>query len=206
MIILSVLIPTIPERVNMFTSLFNEVHRQIAYMDSVHPTLGKIEVIVDDSPRFLDGGLSIGKKRQALLKRAEGNYVCFLDDDEGISPNYVETLVRLCQHNADVCTFRNISKLETYWMIVDMSIYYTNDEATSRFIVRRKAWHICPVRTHFAKMYQFEDTSYAEDWGWFEKVLKHCVTEAKTDAVIHEYRHGKHSESDKITAYVQSKS
>jgi glycosyltransferase involved in cell wall biosynthesis len=201
MIILSILIPTIPERGNMFTELFNKVHRQIEYMDTFHHTLGKIEVLIDDSPRFLEGGLSIGKKREALVKRAEGKYLCFLDDDEDIANNYVETLVRLCQRDADVCTFRNISKTDTYWMVVDMGLHYPNDQASPMFTVRRSPWHICPVRSYFAKLHKFEDKSYGEDYDWMRKVLEHCTTEAKSDAVIHEYRHGKHSEADKITAH-----
>lgn len=198
MIILSILIPTIPERVEMFTKLYNEVNAQIEYMNTFHPTLGRIEVLVDPSPRFLDGGLSIGKKREALVKRAEGKYLCFLDDDESISPKYVETLVRLCCKNQDVCTFRNISKVQGYWMIVDMGLSYPNDPASNDFMVRRKPWHICPVRSEFAKKYPFTDTNYGEDWAWFEQVLTHCLTEAKSESVIHQYNHGKHSEADKI--------
>ena len=200
-IILSILIPTIPQRGNMFTELFNKVHRQIEYMNTFHSTLGKIEVLIDDSPRFLEGGLSIGKKREALVKRAEGKYLCFLDDDEDIANNYVETLVRLCQRDADVCTFRNISRMESYWCLVDMGLHYPNDQASPQITVRRKPWHICPVRSYFAKLHKFNDSNYGEDFDWMSKVLEHCTTEAKSEAVIHEYRHGKHSESDKITAH-----
>lgn len=186
----------------MFTLLYNEVMKQVAYMHTIHPTLGKIEVLIDDAPRFLDGGPSIGKKREDLLKRAEGKYLCFLDDDEAIAPNYVETLVRLCQRDADVCTFRNISRMENYWCLVDMSIYYPNDQATPQATVRRKPWHICPVRSYYAKLHSFPDSSYGEDFDWMNKVLEHCTTEAKSEAVIHEYRHGKHSEADKIVNHV----
>lgn len=201
--ILSILMATTPDRNEMFTKLYNEVHRQISYMDTVHSTLGKIEVLVDDSKRFLEGGLSIGKKREALLKRAEGKYICYLDSDESIAPNYVETLVRLCQFNADVCTFRNISKFDTYWCIVDMSLKYSNDQASPDFIVRRKPWHINPVRSSFAKLYPFEDISYGEDFNWMEKVLTHCTTEAKSESIIHQYNHSKHtSEADKITNHI----
>lgn len=207
MTILSILIATIPERSKMFTALFNEVHRQIEYMDTFHQTLGKIEVIVDDSKKFLEGGLSIGKKREALVKRSIGKYLCFLDDDESISPNYVETLVRLCQHDRDVCTFKNISKMDNYWMIVDMSIHYSmNDPANPSFMVRRRPWHICPVRSSFAKLHHFEDSSYGEDFHWMERVLTHCTSEAKSEAVLHQYNHSsKVSEADKITNYVLTK-
>ncbi len=198
MIILSILIPTIPERVEMFTKLFNELHKQLEYMNTFHPTLGRIEIIVDSGPRFLDGGLSIGKKREALVKRAEGKYLCFLDDDESISGNYLETLVRLCVKDQDVCTFRNISMMENFWMVVDMSLKFSNDQASPDFIVRRKPWHICPVRSKYAKLYPFSDINYGEDWEWMSQVLKHCTTEAKSESVIHKYNHGSHSESDKI--------
>lgn len=204
MIILSILIPTIPERGEMFTKLFNELHRQLEYMKTFHPSLGDIEIVVDSSKRFLDGGLSIGKKREALVKRAQGKYLCFLDDDESIAPNYLETLVRLCNEDKDVCTFRNITKLDSYWCIVDMSLKHEdNYPARPSQIVLRKPWHICPVRSLFAKMHDFEDISYGEDYAWMEKVLSHCETEAKTDAIIHQYNHSsKISEADKIKNHV----
>lgn len=200
MTILSILIPTIPERGDMFTKLYNEVMNQVAYMRTVHPSLGDVEVLVDDSKRFLDGGLSIGKKREALVKRAKGKYLCFLDDDEWISGNYVESIMRMGQNDKDVITFRSFCRLETFSMVVDMSIHYPgNDEATPNFTIFRRPWHVCPVRSLFAKLHDFEDTSYGEDWQWFKKVLDHCTTEEKTYAILHEYRHGKHSEADKIT-------
>lgn len=198
MIILSILIPTTPDRQDMFTALYNEVMTQITYMQTVHPSLGQIEVLFDDSKRFLDGGLSIGKKRESLVRRSEGKYLCFLDSDDWISPNYTETLVRLCQRDADVCTFRNVTKTETYWVTVDMSLHYPNDQATPMFEIRRKPFHICPVRSSFAKLHRFQDINYGEDSEWMDKVLSHCTTESKSNSIIHEYRHGKHSESDKI--------
>jgi len=198
MTILSVLIATTPDRESMFRPLFNELHRQATYMSTFHPSLGEIEIIVDDSKRFLEGGLSIGAKRDALLRRSNGKYVCYLDSDDSIAGNYLETLVRLCHKDADVCTFKNISMLKDYWCIIDMSINYPNDQASPDFVVRRKPWHICPVRSVFAKLHSFTDTNYGEDWAWFEQVLSHCKTEAKTEAVIHKYSHGDHSESDKI--------
>lgn len=204
--ILSILIPTIPDRVEMFTKLFNELHRQLEYIQTFHPSLGRVEVLIDHSKKFLEGGPSIGKKREALVKRATGKYLCFLDDDESIAPNYLETLLRLCQRDADVCTFRNISKMDNYWMIVDMGLHYPNDQANPLFIVRRRPWHICPVRSIFAKLYDFEDISYGEDFVWMEKVLTHCLTEAKSEAIIHGYNHSsKVSEADKITNHVLSK-
>ena len=209
MIILSILIPTIPEREETFRKLINELWLQRATLNAYHPTLGEVEFKIDESKSFLNDGLSIGKKRQSLVERAEGKYLCFLDDDEDIAPNYVETLVRLCHSlDPDVVTFRNLTKTDFYWTVVDMSLKNpVNEEATPERIVKRKPWHICPVRSEYAKKYQFEDSNYGEDWKWFEQVLKHCDTEAHTDAILHVYNHSsKHSEADKIMKHVQSES
>jgi hypothetical protein len=205
MIVLSILIPTIPERGEQFTKLFNEVHRQVAYMNTFHPSLGEIEVLVDDSKRFLDGGLSIGKKREALVQRATGKYLCFLDDDDSIAPNYLEVLVRLCQEDQDVCTFQNISKLDSYWMVVDMSLFFCGNlpgNPDSK-LIERMPWHICPVRSELAKSVLFPDINYGEDWAWISQVLTKCDTEAKSNSIIHQYRHSsKTSEADKITNWI----
>jgi hypothetical protein len=203
MIILSILICTTEDRNEMFTELYNELHKQLEYMNTFHPSLGNIEILVDDSKRFLDGGLSIGKKREALLMRAEGRYLCYLDSDEKIAGNYLETLVRLCQSKADVITFRSLANLDSYWALVDMSLNNKENEQTNPDkICRRLPWHCCPVKSHLAKVHSFEDINYSEDWKWFHKVLKGCTSEAHTDAIIHQYVHRKAiSEADKITQH-----
>lgn len=200
------MVPSIPKRAKMADMLCMKVGIQINELNALHHTLGEVELIGDYRDSFLDGGPSIGKKRQSLVERAEGKYLCFLDDDEDIAPNYVETLVRLCQLDTDVVTFRNLTKTDFYWTVVDMSLKNpVNEEATPERIVKRKPWHICPVRSEYAKKYQFEDSNYGEDWKWFEQVLKHCDTEAHTDAILHVYNHSaKHSEADKIMKHVQS--
>lgn len=197
---LSILIPTIPDRVQMFTSLFNELHRQLEYIQTFHPMLGSVEILHDDSKKFLEGGLTIGKKRESLLKRSQGKYVCFVDDDDKIAGNYLETILRMCQHNTDIVTFRSFCMTDKYWTLVDMSLkYQSNDQANPDFIVRRRPWHICPVKREFASIYNFDAINYGEDWKWFEQVLQHCTTEFHTDAILHIYSHGLHSEADRIT-------
>lgn len=201
--ILSILIPSIPERAEMLAILLDKLASQVKYCQNTHPTLGEFEIIADDGEAFLKGGKSIGAKRQDLLDAAKGAYVCFLDDDEGISPDYLETLLRLCKQDKDVCTFRSIAKIKDFWGLVDMSLHNaTNDDLSPEKLTRRTPWHISPVRSTFAKAHKFPDTNYGEDYEWFSVVLKHCFNEAHTDRIIHEYNHGKHSEADKIFNHV----
>lgn len=200
-VMLSVLIPSIPSRADKLAKLTQELERQKVhtYATCGHLGLGDLEVVVDDSAGFMEGGLSIGKKREALVKRANGRYLNFLDDDDNISPNYIETLLKMCNTNADVCTFRAFVKLNEGWGLVDMSLKYQfNEQFTPEYTVRRKAWHTCPIKSEFAKLYDFKDINSAEDFEWTERVLTHCVTETHTEQILFEYNHGDHSESDKI--------
>jgi hypothetical protein len=199
MTILSILIPTIESRKTMFWALYGELQKQREIMPIRWPGYD-VEILFDDSKRFLDGGLSIGKKREALVQRAQGKYLCFVDDDENVSPDYLQSLVELCLKDKDIVTFRNFSKLEPFWTVIDFSLFHPdNEEAKPDRVIKRKPWHMCPVRSEFAKQHLFDDISYGEDWKWFSQVLSHCKTEAKTDKVLHQYNHGQHSEADKIT-------
>ena len=195
---LSILMPTTPDRADMFSVLYEELVKQIDYCKSVHDSLGEVEVVIDDSKRFLDGGLSIGKKREGLLMNSTGKYACFLDSDDRIAPNYVETLLRLCQSNADVCTFSSFVQMENYWMLVQMSLRHEFNQNASNGIILRRPWHICPIRTCIAKQHKFDDSNYGEDWDWMERVLRYCNTESNSESILHLYHHGKHSEADKI--------
>lgn len=197
--ILSILCPTLPSRKEQFDKLSFEITGQAYNLFKDHPMLGTVSFIWDDSPSFLEGGLSIGQKCNLLVKRAEGKYLLILHDDDWIAPNFVESIVRLCQHDRDICTFRSISKLDDFWMLVDMSLHYQNDQPTPKYMIRRRPFPICAVRSEFAKQFKFPDTNYSEDSDWMEQVLTRCSHEAHSEEILHEYRHSsKTSEADKI--------
>lgn len=173
--------------------------KQKTEFDTIHDTIGELQILVNSDKRFLDGGLSIGKKRQALVQQAEGKYLCFLDDDEAISPNYIETLMRLCYQGQDVCTFQALVKMQTFWALIDMQLCYkVNDQINPDYTVRRPPWHVCPVKSVYAKMFEFPDLNNAEDFVWMEKVLSCCSTESHTDKIIFQYNHKEESQADKI--------
>lgn len=198
--ILSLLIPSIPERKHKLLKLLAELYKQILAIHKDHPTLDIVEILIDDSKKFLDGGLSIGEKRNALLQRASGKYLCFLDDDDEITPNYIEQLVRMCNAGKDIVTFRTLVKNDYYWALLDMSlINRINTEVNPEGIVERTPWHICPVLSELAKQEQFSNLNHNEDWDWMQRVLTRVKTEEHTDIILTQYNHSEmNSEADKI--------
>jgi glycosyltransferase involved in cell wall biosynthesis len=197
--IISILIPSIPERAEYLRRLIIDLNKQKDYVNRVHPTLGDIEIVIDDSVSFLLGGKTVGQKRNDLVQRAKGDYLCFLDDDDEVPPNYVEELLRGASWNFDIVTFKSLFKCDTYWATISMSLSNTNDEATPNGIVKRNAWHICPMRSSIAKKHTFSDKNNAEDWDWMARVLKEIHTEKHLDMFLHQYNHyASVSEVDKI--------
>jgi glycosyltransferase involved in cell wall biosynthesis len=55
-----------------------------------------------------DQEMSVGEKRNLLMSMAKGEYMCFVDDDDRVTHNYVEAIMGdLLQHpNKDVYTFK----------------------------------------------------------------------------------------------------
>ncbi len=199
--ILSILIPVLPKRYGVFMQLLKELQRQVTFMHENHPSLGLIEILFDDSPAFLDGGRSIGAKRNILRQKAIGTYQVFFDDDDDIAPNFIETLVRLAQSDADILTYRCLFKNDNYWSVINMSLNNKiNEEATPEKIVQRTPWHVCPVKTEIARKENFNDElNHNEDYTYMEKIFQYIKTEAHTDMILTQYNHSeKGSEADKI--------
>jgi len=198
--LLSILIPSIPERRNQLTALLYELYTQILNLNRTHPSLGSVEILVDDSVKFLEGGLSIGAKREILKQRAGGKYLCFLDDDDKPTPNYIETLVRLCNEDQDIVTFRTLVKNDHYWAIIDMQLAtLENSEVTPHGTTARTAWHICPVKSSIAKNESFNTLNHNEDWDWMQRVLKNVHSESHSDMILTQYNHSESgSEADRI--------
>lgn len=196
---LEILIPSIPERMVLLNNLINELNKQIRDVSAVHPALGGVIISVDDSKSYLEGGLSVGDKRDLLVQRAKAKYLCFLDDDDKVAPNYVEELLRLCYYGNDICTFKSLFTCDTYWTVINMQLGVDNEQATPYREVQRNAWHICPVKSMIAQNHRFQSKNNAEDWDWFSRVLSDVQTEAHTNQILHNYNHSAlTSEVDKI--------
>jgi glycosyltransferase involved in cell wall biosynthesis len=185
--ILSIVMITVPERKNELIKLKTEVKRQIDFCKKVHPDLGMVEIREVNTKKFIDGGASIGSKRQAGLNWSLGNYVCWLDDDDWIAPDYVETILRLAMSDADVLVFNSISRFDSFWCLVQMNLDFFEDEQVMPGIVHRRPYHVCAWKRELLLDAKFPDTNVDEDTGFISQVLPKCKSQAKTEAILHEY-------------------
>src|SRR5210317_1001189 len=93
---LSILIPTLYSRLRSISNLLEELNYQIQS--------APVQVLwIGDNK-----SISIGEKRNQLLDNAKGEWVCFVDDDDMVSNNYVSTLLEaidLNPHKAVICFY-----------------------------------------------------------------------------------------------------
>lgn len=80
---LSLLVCTTPKRRAQLEHLLGNLYGQIE-----RSAWREVEIIVDDS----EAG-TVGEKRQRLLEKAHGHYVAFIDDDDGVSHEYIRRVV-----------------------------------------------------------------------------------------------------------------
>lgn len=194
--ILSILIPTIPSRGDMLNLLLKDVEFQKGALEFPD----EIEVLIDNDLEFLNGGKSIGKKRNDLVQKATGKYLCFLDDDDIIAPNYLAEIIKATETGKDCYTFNSLFKNDFYFAFIQMSfLNKENEQASPNGIIKRAVWHICPVLSSIAKTEEFENINSSEDWDWMQRVLPKLKTSDHIDMILHQYNHYESiSESDKI--------
>lgn len=169
---------SVGDRLDRMQAVYNTLAGQAA------ACLPRVEVLVFTDNRCR----SIGFKRQALLNIARGDYVCFVDDDDDVSDQFVQAILTALDMSAgrpDVVAFptRCVSPIHGD-MRVEHSISFDNEEAVMPGF-RRKPWFMHPIRRGLAIRSEFPDTSWAEDSAWLQPLwpLMNEEIRASSDAL-----------------------
>lgn len=189
-LVLSIVMISVPERKEQYDALVKKVQAQIDHCKEVHPTIGDAEIIKIITPKTISGGPTIGYKRQMGLERSKAIYVCWLDDDDDVAPNYVETILRSAYNHrdADIITFNSLSVFDDFWCLVRMDLNNLEDEQARPGIINRRPYHVCAFRRkNIEGKAKFPNANIDEDTGFLSKALPLCKRQAHTDAILHRY-------------------
>jgi glycosyltransferase involved in cell wall biosynthesis len=180
--LLSILIPTIPERSVELTQLLEVITPQTKGMPC------EVLCLLDNRQR------SIGLKRNALLDIAIGKYVAFCDDDDMVSEDYVATLCDMAKVDVDVLCFKQMSRWNDLESTIEFRIHYpVNGIFRTGGITKRFPWHVCAWRRSLAQQCIFTDKNFGEDLDWAMQANELAHTEAYSPKVLHFYTHRDHS-------------
>ena len=180
MIKLSILIITVPSRINSFyPNLLNCLNKQIGDRTDIE-VLG----LYDNKKR------SVGEKRNALLKLAQGEYLTFIDDDDRIDDTYIESIMATLNSNpaADCVVFdcitiingNNIDKTYSKY-----SIKYEYGQVGNQW--RGKPAHTMVWRAEIAKRHIYVNKNYQEDVDWVKRACLDIKNEVRIDKTLYYY-------------------
>lgn len=179
--ILSILIPSIPERLSKTADLIAKLESQILDRKEV-----EILCLIDNC------NMTIGEKRQRLFEMASGKYFAFVDDDDDISPLYISEILKAAEKGKDVITFRQISFINDEPFQVEFKLGNKNEEAYKVDGVwqdiKRMPFHVCAWKRSICAGCFFPNINYGEDSFFAECCGKAAITETHINKVLHFYR------------------
>lgn len=172
---LSILICSMLSRVETLRSLLSALKEQMTE---------DVEILVERD----EGEITIGAKRNALLQKATGDYVAFVDDDDKVSNDYVAKILKAVSVSPDCCS-------------VEGEIHFRKKNVTKKFIhsIRYKRWfqageiyyrcpnHLNPVKRTIALGVGFPDMARGEDKNYSLRLRPLLRTEQKIDGIIYFY-------------------
>lgn len=144
----------------------------------------EVEILIDDRPESTPTGI----KRNDLIARAQGEYFCFVDDDDRIDNNYIKLILAAIKGNPDVVTFKGWMTTnganKTDWIIKLGSAYETRDGKYYR-------WpnHLSVMKKSIVKHVKFEPIWKQEDYKWSKIIHEQRLlkTEVHIDRQLYFY-------------------
>jgi len=160
---LSIMICTIPERKELYNRLITRISNDLSGSTFTY------EIISNDSIEY-----SVGLKRELLLFRANGNYSCFIDDDDDITPYYFTPFIEMLQ------TKKYYDSLEL------RGLYFINGAFQSPFehSTKHSTWdfkngifirfinHLNIIKTSISRRISYKNLSEKEDITFSESLFK----------------------------------
>lgn len=159
----SILIPTLPEDKNK-ASLAKLLHSISEQVDAIGYS-DYIEVLTDDRDRTIP----TGTKRNALMNRAQGKFVSYVDDDDHILEGYINLITDAIAKDPDVITFEGKITTngahEKHWVIKLGESYEERNNVYYRF-----PNHLAVMKKELVQHVKFPDLWQQEDYLWAKKI------------------------------------
>jgi len=169
----SILICTLEDRKDLLKRLLRILKPQM--VDSV-------EIIIQKD----SGEKTTGKKRNKLLRRANGDYVAFVDDDDVVSINYVSKILWALQENPDCCSLQGLLIRENVEYSFFHSLKYKK-WFKKRGIYYRSPNHLNAIKRELALQVRFPNKNEGEDRDFSFRVRPLLKTEVVISGVLYYY-------------------
>ncbi len=170
---LSILICSLDERKEKRNRLLEELKKQ-------HHEAVEILIEVDDKK------VTTGTKRNRLLKKAKGDYIAFIDDDDMISVNYVVKILEALKTDPDCCSLEGVlfrpNQTYPFYHSIECTGWYQKDGK-----YYRTPNHLNTVKRELALQIGFLRINRGEDVDYSTRIRHLLKTEAYIKGVLYYY-------------------
>lgn len=141
-----------------------------------------------------DGKIKIGDKRNELMSLAKGDYVCFIDDDDMVSKDYILKLLTAIEKNPDCCSLMGVMTWNgIYPQVFEHSIQYKEYKTIedADIMYERYPNHLNAIKSSIAKQFIFPSVTHGEDTDWATQIHRSGLlkTEVEIPGIIYHYQY-----------------
>lgn len=185
---LSILILSIPSRIDKYVRLQNKLLEQIGNREDV-----EVLCMIDNK------SFHIYEKRNVLLQAARGSHLAWLDDDDDVSDDYIEKITDAIEKDStlDVISFNQDTYLDGKHARIFCEMGNPHDPVVpdgkgGYRDTLRPPYHWCVWRTKMAQSEPFRE-SYSwngqscEDIDWLVRLYARVKSSCKLDDFLHIY-------------------
>jgi hypothetical protein len=146
-----------------------------------------------------DGKMSIGDKRNLLLGKADRQYLAFVDDDDTVSPDYVNLIMRAIDLGKQryeklvdcigMCGFIIENGVWTWQFRHSITVNGWSKDKNRRIYFRTPN-HLNPIKRQIAQQMVFPSSNWGEDRAYSDKLRPYLTTEIFIEEPIYFYKKG----------------
>lgn len=178
--ILSILILSTKSREKYLNRLLSVLNPQLT-------ELVEVITVIDE------GESTIGKKRNDAVSRAQGEYICFVDDDDLVSNDYIIKILSALKNKPDCVGIHLLHYNDgmlagfTYHSLKYRDWFESRESVISLMRYYRNPNHLNPVKRDIAQKCPFPETSWGEDREYSKNILQYLTTEEYVMEPIYYY-------------------
>lgn len=157
--LIDILIPTVEDRVEKF----NYIKTKLERLAEGKPI--RVVSLCDNRQ------MTTGAKRNALLAMAEAEYICFIDDDDDVTDNYIEWQYKAALSGLDCASLTGLITFDglapKYFI---HSIMYDGYSEGNEYY--RPPNHLNLIKREIAVQFKFPDLYISEDTDWAMQICR----------------------------------
>jgi hypothetical protein len=161
----------LPKRADVYNKLIAVLNAQIA--------AANVQDIVEIITETDNGENTVGKKRNTVLDKARGEYVCFIDDDDMVTDIYVSKTLKALESRPDVVELVGFLPKYNLPFIHNLNCggHFRKDG-----IQFRTPNHLNTIKTSIAKEVRYPEISHGEDQDYSHRLWSSGLM--KTESLI----------------------